>query len=85
MATATTSALVQTAELAERLGITRQTLAIWRALGEVGPQPVTKRGHPRWNRAEVEAWLAATDGKGGLHTAATWPTAWNAMRKKRPA
>lgn len=60
--------LVTPRELAERLGVSRATIARWKADGcpYVEACPYTRKGYtrPRYNVAAVIAWLNA-DKKGG--------------------
>jgi excisionase family DNA binding protein len=48
--------LVTVEELAELLGLNRQTLYQWRVLGK-GPRGIRVGGRVRYRQAEVEAWL----------------------------
>ncbi|MFO0825911.1 MAG: helix-turn-helix domain-containing protein [Gemmataceae bacterium] len=69
-------------DLAALLGVGVSTLDRYRALGEIGPQPVSLGGQLRWRRLEVLAWLAHRDHRGELHTTATWPAIWAAHQRK---
>jgi hypothetical protein len=52
------------AEIAERLGITRKTFYIRRHRLHVVdkmPRPISEVGKPKWDRAGMEAWLTRND------------------------
>ena len=45
-------------EVAERLKVSKPTL--WRMRKKADfPQPIYPGGHPKWDQAEIEAWLAS--------------------------
>jgi len=48
-----------TAEVAEHLGVSRQTIARWLELGLPSLQPAGKGGRRIFHLADVRAWLAA--------------------------
>jgi hypothetical protein len=48
------------AEIADRLGVKRQTAAVWRTR-KVLPEPSwTVSGAPAWNWPDIEAWARST-------------------------
>lgn len=52
------------AEIAERLGVTPSTFRRNRARYQVidkMPRPIAETGHPRYDRAQMEAWLRRND------------------------
>jgi predicted DNA-binding transcriptional regulator AlpA len=76
-------ALIERKAFAALLSVGETTLDTLRAAGKVGPAEVKVGGGIRWNRDEVEAWLATPTPAGELHTAQTWPAVWADLRRRR--
>lgn len=70
------------AQVRRMLTMSRTTFHTRRALGKIGPQPVTTLGHPKWHAAEVEAWLRTRDAAGELYDAARWPAVWRNLQQR---
>lgn len=54
-----TDELVGTGEAAQKLGVSRTTLARWAATGSITPAARTLGGHLRWNLDELRQQLAS--------------------------
>jgi hypothetical protein len=52
--------LVGPAEVARRLGVQRQTVAVWRMRGVAPPPLATCSGVPVWDWGTLEKWAKAT-------------------------
>ncbi len=55
-----------------------------RETGAVGPKPIRFAGW-KWHRAEVLAWLSNRAPSGDLFDAETWPSVWDALRRRAAA
>ncbi len=76
-----TTRLITGTELRERLGLCRTAFHTRRALGKIGPKPVTTLGHPRWSDEEITAWLTHRDAEGELYDVARWPAVWKRLQQ----
>ena len=47
-------------EIAERLGVKQQTVAVWKYRKLLPEQEGTASGYPVWNWPTIEAWAKAT-------------------------
>ncbi len=47
-------------EIAQRLGVRKQTVHVWRQRGVLPPPRWTVSGNPAWEWSEVEQWAQAT-------------------------
>lgn len=75
-----TTSLITGPELCRLLRTSRTVFYGLRARGKIGPKPLTGLGLPRWNAAEVEAWLLNPDERGELYDAARWPAVWKSLK-----
>ncbi len=53
------------AQVAVMLGVTPQTLAVWRITGQYGLPFIKVGGRVRYSRAAIERWLAQRTNAGG--------------------
>lgn len=70
--------LITSRTLADQLDITMRTLSRWRESGRLGPAPITKDGHIRFDGDEVDAWIAA-----GTPRREQWAQTWVLSRIQR--
>ncbi len=64
------------------LDIGTSTFDRLRETGAIGPRPVRLGGSVRWHRGEVLTWLAHRDPTGELHDSDSWPSVWDALRRR---
>ena len=63
------------------LGLGVSTFDRLRETGAIAPRPIRLAG-VKWHRDEVLAWLRHRDQAGELHGAKTWPSVWEALRRR---
>lgn len=75
--------LLKTCDVAAMMRIGVSTLDRMRKTGEFGPRAVKVGGSLRWNRREVEEWLARPTPAGDLMDATAWPPVWADLKRRQ--
>jgi len=77
--------LIRLADLFALLDVSKPTGHRLISAGKIGPRAIRLTpGCVRFDRDEVDAWIAIRKPDGNLHDARTWPAVWELLKKKRP-